>query len=116
MSTRTSKTKRLSSLCLEHFDKRFLRNVDLPDALHSFFSFFLFLQGFAFPGDVAAVAFRGHVFSQGRSALACDTFSTDGCLARPLIRLSWRTFRHFRSPSPSTSLSAASERDRSNSP
>jgi hypothetical protein len=52
-----------SSLRFEHFNERLLRNVDFPNAFHPLFSFFLFLQQFALPGDIAAVAFRGHIFS-----------------------------------------------------
>ena len=52
------------SLRFEHLNERLLRNVDLPDAFHPFFSFLLFLQQFPFARDIAAVAFRGHVFSQ----------------------------------------------------
>src|SRR5260370_31754239 len=83
-------------LRFEHLNESFLRNVDLADALHSFFSFFLFLQEFAFPGDVAAVAFRGHVFSQGRNALPCNNFSTDRCLDPHLIKLPWKHFLQLR--------------------
>src|SRR5205085_3271296 len=97
MSTRTSKTKRLSSLCLEHFDKRLLRNVDLPNALHSFFSFFLFLQQLSLAGNVAAVAFRGHVFSQGRNVFPRNYFSANRRLDRHLIKLPWNHFLQFRS-------------------
>ena len=51
-------------LRLQHLDERFLRNVDLADAFHPLFTFFLFLEQLAFAGDIAAVAFRGHVFAQ----------------------------------------------------
>ena len=32
------------SLRFQHLNERLLRNVDFPDAFHSFFSFLLFLQ------------------------------------------------------------------------
>src|SRR5437879_7778808 len=83
-------------LRFEHLNESFLRNVDLADALHSFFSFFLFLQQFAFPGDVAAVAFRGHVFSHGRNALARNNSPTDRCLDRHLIKLPWNHYLQLR--------------------
>src|ERR1043166_3411266 len=64
-----------SSLRLEHLDERLLRDVDLANTLHSLLSFLLFLQQFSLAGDIAAVAFRGHVFSQGRNAFASTNFS-----------------------------------------
>src|ERR1700726_3245581 len=73
------------SLRFQHLDERFLRNVDLPDAFHSFLSFFLFLQQLAFPCDIAAVAFRGHIFSQGRNALPRNNLSADRRLNRDLV-------------------------------
>ena len=50
-------------LRFEHLNERLLRNVDFPDALHPFFSFFLFLKQLSFSGYIAAVAFRGDIFS-----------------------------------------------------
>ena len=52
-----------SLLRFEHLDKRLLWNIDFSNAFHPFFSFFLFFQQFAFAGNIAAVAFRGHIFS-----------------------------------------------------
>ena len=52
------------SLCFQHLDECLLRDIDLPDALHSFLSFFLFLQQLPLTRDIAAVAFRGYIFSQ----------------------------------------------------
>src|SRR5207237_10469623 len=87
---RTSKSKRL--LRFEHLNERLLRDVDLPDALHALLSFLLLLQQFAFASNIAAVAFRGHVFSQGGNALARNNFSTDRRLDRHLIKLPWDHF------------------------
>src|SRR5882672_8178820 len=50
---------------LEHFDERFLGNVDCSKRFHAFFAFFLFLEQFPFACDVAAVTFRGHVLAEG---------------------------------------------------
>src|SRR6266478_2522886 len=74
-----------ASLRFEHLNERFLRNVNLPDAFHSFLSFFLFLQQLAFPCDIAAVAFRGHIFSQGRNAFPRNNLSADRRLNRDLV-------------------------------
>jgi hypothetical protein len=51
------------SLRFQDFDEGFLRNVDPPDALHPLFSFFLFLEQFPLPCDIAAIAFGGDVFA-----------------------------------------------------
>src|SRR6266404_9096337 len=81
-----------SSLRFKHLNKCFLRNIDSADAFHAFLSFFLFLQQFPFPRDIAAVAFRGHVFSQGGNALARNNFPTDCGLNRDLVKLTWNYF------------------------
>jgi plasmid stabilization system protein ParE len=76
-----------TSLRLQNFDEGFLRDVDFADAFHPLFSFFLFLEQFAFAGDVAAVAFCGDFFSQRRNAFARDDFFADRRLDRHLIKL-----------------------------
>ena len=50
-------------LRLEDFDEGFLGDVDLANAFHALFAFFLFLEELAFASDIAAVAFRGDIFS-----------------------------------------------------
>ena len=50
----------------EHRQERLLRDFDFAELLHPFLAFFLLSQQFAFAGDVAAVAFGGHVLSAGR--------------------------------------------------
>src|SRR5439155_24693930 len=77
------------SLRIKHFDKRLLRNSDFSDAFHPFLSFFLFLQQFPLSSDIAAVAFCGYVFSQGRNVLSRDNFAADGGLYCHLIKLAW---------------------------
>src|SRR5437899_12922612 len=77
------------SLRFQHFDKRLLWNIDFSDAFHPFLSFFLFLQQFPLSSDIAAVAFCGYVFSQGRNVLSRDNFAADGGLYCHLIKLAW---------------------------
>src|SRR6266496_1603325 len=81
-----------ASLRFEHLNKGFLRNIDFSYALHSLLSLFLFLEQFALPGDIAAVAFRGYVFSQCRNALACNNFPANSCLDRYLVKLARNYF------------------------
>jgi hypothetical protein len=61
-SFRISFVIQISSLCFQYFNERLLRNINFPDAFHPLFSFLLFLQQFPFTGNIAAVAFRCHVF------------------------------------------------------
>src|ERR1700731_321341 len=51
-------------LRLENLDESLLRDVDLADPFHALLAFFLFLEQLPFAGNIAAVAFRGYVFSQ----------------------------------------------------
>ena len=67
-------------LSFQHLDKRFLRDLHAAEGFHALFTFFLFLEQFAFTGDVAAVAFRGHVFAHGADRFARDDFAADGGL------------------------------------
>src|SRR4030095_1936772 len=83
------------SLRFEHLDERLLRNIDLPDALHPFLSFLLFLQQLPLARNIAAVAFRGYIFSQRRNALTRNNFSANSRLNRHLIELSWDHFLEF---------------------
>src|SRR5438094_233851 len=66
--------------CLEHFDKSFLRYVHRTKGFHALLAFLLFLQKFAFAGDVAAVTFRSHILAQRAHRFARDDFSADGGL------------------------------------
>src|SRR5260370_26869450 len=50
----------------------FLRNIDLANALHALFAFFLFFEEFAFACDVTAVALAQNVFANGRNRFARD--------------------------------------------
>src|SRR5205809_1538465 len=74
-------------LRLEHLDEGFLGDVDLADAFHALFAFFLFLEQLPFAGDIAAVAFRGYVFSQRGNTFPRNNFSADRRLDRDLVEL-----------------------------
>src|SRR6266404_4197018 len=50
--------------CLQHLNKRFLRNIHRAERFHAFFAFFLFLEQLAFARNVAAVTFGGDVLAQ----------------------------------------------------
>src|SRR5436853_553182 len=76
-----------SLLRLQDLDEGFLGDVDLADAFHTFFAFFLFLLQFAFASDIAAVAFRGDVFSQRGNTFPRNNFPADGGLDRDLVKL-----------------------------
>src|SRR5581483_9934682 len=80
------------SLRFEHLNECLLWNVHFADAFHPFLPFLLFLQQFAFSGNVAAVAFRSYIFSQRRNRFPGDNFSADGRLDGHLIEL---TRNHF---------------------
>ena len=49
----------------EHFNEGVLGNVDLADCFHFGFTFFLLFEQLALTGDVATIAFGGHVFTHG---------------------------------------------------
>lgn len=48
---------------IQNGHERFLRNVDLSDRLHAFFSFTLLRPKFPFACNIAAVTFGCHVFA-----------------------------------------------------
>jgi hypothetical protein len=52
-----------SAIHFQRRDKRFLRNLDLAELPHLLFARLLLFQQLAFAGDVAAIAFRGHVLT-----------------------------------------------------
>src|SRR6266436_5269784 len=64
----------------EDREEGFLRDVNLADALHAAFAFFLFFEEFAFARNVAAVALGENVFSDGRDGFARDHAAADGGL------------------------------------
>src|ERR1700687_655579 len=73
-----------------HFEdgqEGFLRDVDLADALHALFAFFLLFEEFALAGNVAAVALGQNVLADGRNRLAGDHSAADGRLDRHLEHL-----------------------------
>ena len=71
----------------QHGEERFLRDIDAAYALHAFFSFFLFLEQFAFPRDVSAVAFGEHVLADRGDGFAGDHAAADGGLDRDFKHL-----------------------------
>src|SRR5262245_66330088 len=64
----------------QHGQKRFLRDLDLPDAFHAFFTFFLLFQQLSLPRDVAAVALGEDVLAQRLHSFARDDAAADGRL------------------------------------
>src|SRR5438046_1023202 len=77
-----------SCLCFEHFDERFLGNVDRPERFHPFFALFLLFQQLPFARDVAAVTLRRHVLAQGADRFSRDDFPANRRLDGHLILLS----------------------------
>ena len=63
-------------------EEGFLGDVDLADALHAVFAFFLFFKEFAFAGNVSAIAFGEHIFANGGDGFAGDDPAADGGLDR----------------------------------
>ena len=59
-------------------EEGFLGDVDLADALHALFAFFLFVEEFLFAGDVASVALGDDVFADGADGFAGYDFGSDG--------------------------------------
>src|SRR5687768_17967891 len=57
---------------LQDRKKGFLRNFDVTNLFHSFFSRFLFFQKLAFAGNVPSVAFCENVLAQGFNAFPGD--------------------------------------------
>jgi hypothetical protein len=62
--------RRSSHIHLERRNKSLLRDIDFAELAHALFAFLLLLQKLALAGDVAAVAFRGHVLAEGAQGLA----------------------------------------------
>src|SRR5437764_4508720 len=61
----------------QHRQERFLRDLDLADALHSLLAFLLLLEQLPLARDVAAVAFGEHVLAQRLHRLARDDAAPD---------------------------------------
>ena len=49
---------------------------------HAFFTFFLLIKEFSFPGGIAAIAFGRHVFAHGRNGFARNDLAANGRLNR----------------------------------
>src|SRR6202040_1985895 len=82
---KANKLRRVSLLVagggyFEDGEEGFLGDVDLADALHALFSFFLFFEKFTFAGNVTAVAFGEDVFADGGPGFAGDYAAADGGL------------------------------------
>ena len=76
--------RRCLALDLQHLDERFLRNLYLAELAHALLALFLLFEELALAGDVAAVAFGGHVLAHGGDGLAGDDLAADGRLDRDL--------------------------------
>src|SRR5215469_12822868 len=66
--------------CFQHFNKSFLRDVDVADGFHPLFAFLLLFQQLALARDVAAVTFRCHVLAERADVFRRDDFTADGRL------------------------------------
>src|SRR5689334_10739046 len=75
------------SVVLEDLDEGIRRNRNLPDLLHLLFALFLFVEKFALPADVTAIAFRGDVLSHFANVVAGDDLAADRGLDRDLEHL-----------------------------
>src|SRR5262245_40872499 len=62
---------------LEYLNESFLRYIHGSDGFHPLLAFLLFLQQFAFAGDVAAVAFRSDILAERAHGLTGDDFATN---------------------------------------
>src|SRR3546814_5086990 len=65
-------------------DEGFLRDLHGPIFAHPLLALFLLLQQLLLAGDVAAIAFRGHVLAHRRDGLAGDHLAADRSLDRDL--------------------------------
>src|SRR5205823_14955276 len=71
----------------EHGHERFLRDLDVADALHTLLTLALLLEQLALARDVAAVALGQHVLAHGADRLTRDDAAADGRLHRHLEQL-----------------------------
>ena len=83
--------KRLFVAHLKGCQKRFLRQFYVAHALHALFAFFLLFKQLALTCNIAAVAFGGHVFAEGRHCFAGNDFLTNGSLNGYLKKLARNT-------------------------
>src|SRR5947209_17129279 len=72
---------------VEHGEERVLRHFDAADLLHALLALLLALEQLALAGDVAAVAFGGHVLAIGLHGLAGDDVRADGRLDGDVVLL-----------------------------
>ena len=79
----------------EDGEEGLLGDVDLADALHALFAFFLLFEELALAGDVAAVAFGDDVFADGGDGFAGDDLGADGGLDGDLEHLPGDELAHF---------------------
>src|SRR5713101_7220485 len=99
----------------EDREEGFLRDVNLADALHAAFAFFLFFEEFAFARNVAAVALGENVFSDGRDGFARDHAAADCRLDRDFKHLPRNEFsqaRHQVAPAFSRKFPMDDQRER----
>src|SRR5690348_14500465 len=73
-----------------------LGDVDAADSLHAFLAFFLAFEELSFTRDIATIALREHIFSQGADGLARDDAATDGGLNRHFELLARNQFSQAR--------------------
>src|ERR1700730_11267371 len=66
-----------SPIHLQRRDKSFLRNLDLAELPHLLLARLLLFQQLALAGDVAAIAFRGHILAQRPNRLPRDDLSAN---------------------------------------
>src|SRR5215469_2442108 len=81
---------------LEHSQKRFLRNIDAPDAFHALLAFFLLLEQLTLTGDVTAVALGEHVLAHSMHRFTSDDLRPDRGLNRNFEHLAGNEFPHLR--------------------
>src|SRR5262249_20672586 len=65
---------------LQRCDEGFLRDVDLAELAHLPLALLLLVEELALAGDVAAIAFGGHVLAERADRLACDHLAADSGL------------------------------------
>src|SRR2546423_15358333 len=81
---------------LQNREERFLRDLDLADALHPLLAFLLFLEELAFARDVAAVALGEHVLAHRLDRFARDDAAADRGLNSHLEHLTPNQLPHLR--------------------
>src|SRR4029077_5757054 len=69
---------------LKRGDEGFLGNLDFAELAHLLLALFLLVEELALAADIAAIAFRRHVFSQRGKRLTGDHLAANGGLDRNL--------------------------------